>query len=101
MAQVYKNAGTLAARIAGEDPEMDRVAAATASKARALAAAHKNTGKFAASITTERIKGKRGVTDRAVSATDPAALHIELGHTAKNGRWVEGLHILGRAAGGD
>lgn len=106
MAEVYKIASILAARIAGEDPAMDSAAAKVESSARSLAAAHRLTGNYLSGIGSERTPGKRGVTDRLVYVDDPAAAHIEFGHLTRGGaemdgprHWVEGLHIFGRAAG--
>ena len=105
MATVYRSASVTAARIAGESQVMDDVANAVADNARALAASHNVSGEFEASIGVERRPGKRGVTDRIVYADDPNALSIEFGHLTRPGKdgtsqhWVEGLHILARAAG--
>ena len=106
MAQVYRVAAIQAAQIAGEDAEMDRVATAGAALARAIAGGHRVTGSYLRGIGTERTPGKRGVTDRLFYVDDPAAAHIEFGHLTRGGeeligprRWVEGLHIFGRAAG--
>jgi hypothetical protein len=106
MAQVYKVAGILAARIAGEDPAMDAAASAVADAARALAASHNVTGEYLNGIGTDRIRGKRGVTDRIAYVDHEAAASIEFGHEqgfrkgfVGPGRYVEGLHIFGQAAG--
>lgn len=106
MAQVYKVAGILAAQIAGEDPAMDIAAERVADAARAFAAPHNVTGEYLAGIGTERIRGKRGVTDRIAYVDHEAAASIEFGHQTRVGEGVhgppehvEGLHIFGRAAG--
>lgn len=105
MAQVYKVAGIYAAQIAGEDPAMDAAADLVLARARATAAQHRITGEYSANMGTERVPGKRGVTDRIVYTDDPAATHIEWGHVARMpkgihgpAKWVPGLHIMGRAA---
>lgn len=106
MAEVYKIAAILAARIAGESPVMDAAAEMVASAARSLAASHNVTGDYLSGIGTERTPGKRGVTDRLAYVDDPAATFIEWGHLTRGGKdstgprqWVDGLHIFGRAAG--
>lgn len=90
MARVYKGAGTMAARIAGEMSEMDSAVARVESAIKAEASDDVDTGDFMDSIESGRIPGKKGVTDRAVWSTDPAAFAIEFGHTAKNGTEVPG-----------
>jgi len=101
MAQVFKGAGTEAARVAGNDPEMDRVADRMADLIRATAAPHRDTGAFGESVEVHNVRGKRGVRDRLVTVSDPDAEHIEYGHATTGpdgeGAWVPGLHIVGRA----
>ena len=105
MATVYGRVAALqAARLAGLDPEMDRVAHETAARVHALAAAHNVTGEYLAGIGVEPTPGKRGVLDRLVYVDHEAASFIEWGHMQvtrdhRPVRWVDGLHILGRAAG--
>lgn len=98
MARVNKDAGTLAARIAGEMPEMDAAAARVKSAVSSEASKHRDTGAFQGSISSGRVPGKRGVTDRAVWADDPAAWSIEFGHRAPDGTHVPGKFILTNAA---
>jgi hypothetical protein len=85
---------------------MDIAANGIAQIARSLAAAHNVTGEFINGIGTERIAGKKGVTDRIAFVDHSAAFSIEFGHQTRLGknmrgprRFVEGLHIFGRAAG--
>lgn len=106
MATVYKIVGVQAARIAGESSAMDAAATSVANAARSLAASHNVTGEFLSGIGTARIAGKRGVTDRIAYVDHSAAYSIEFGHQTRLGkgvqgprRFVEGLHIFGRAAG--
>jgi hypothetical protein len=107
MAQVYKSAGVVVAKIVGNGSSaLDEVAARVQAAAVGLAAQHIETGRFESSITTRRVPGKSGVSDRMVSATDPAAVSIEEGHLTRRGqhmhgpqRHVPGLHIMARAAG--
>lgn len=102
MSVVYASAAILAAQIAGESSEMDAVANKLAGLARSEAS--KVAGSvFANSIVVQRARGKRGVTDRLVVATDPLAAAKELGHVIRNradgpvlGR-VKGLHPMGKA----
>ncbi|PWH05196.1 hypothetical protein DEO23_14035 [Brachybacterium endophyticum] len=98
MATVNKNAGLLAARIAGEASEMDRAASKVRSAVTSEAAKHRETGDFQRSITSGRVPGEKGVTDRAVWAEDPAAWSIEFGHRTKNGTQVPGAFIFSNAA---
>ncbi len=100
MAQVYRAAAIQAAQIAGRSSEMDAAAERVASAAREIAASHRVTGEFVDSIATSETRGKRGVTDRIASVDHEAAASIEFGHRTRGGRgYVEGLHIMGRAAG--
>lgn len=102
MADVFANAGIEAARIVGESPEMDRVANAIATRGRARALARGDLA-FATSIRVVRVRGRRGVTDRVIEATDPLAAPKELGHVIRNEAdgpvlgFVPGLRYLGGA----
>lgn len=98
MASVSKNAGTLAAQIAGEMPEMDAAVAEVESAVKAEAARHRDTGHFEASISSGRTPGKKGVTDRLVWSDDPAAWSIEYGHRTPAGTEVPGKFIFTNAA---
>lgn len=61
-------------------------------KARVLFASHDRPGGHS-------IKTHDGAVDAYVSLVGPAAVAVEYGHfTAKGDRYVEGLHIMGRAA---
>lgn len=103
MADVYALAGIEAAKIAGESAEMDAVADELVARAKAEAGKHNDNGTFAASIRKIRARGKRGVTDRLVIATDPLAVPKELGHVVKNESggpvlgYVKGQHSMGKA----
>lgn len=85
MAEVYANAGFLAAQIAGDSIEMDQVAEKLANRARANALANGDKD-FAESITVEKVgaKVRRSVPTRLVIATDPLAAPKELGHVVRN-----------------
>lgn len=102
MSTVNASAAIDAAQLAGESVVMDEVANKLAALARAEASASSGHD-FASSIEVQRVRGKRGVTDRLVVATDPLAAAIELGHVIRNqpdgpvlGR-VRGLHAMGKA----
>lgn len=99
MAQIYREAAIDAARIAGDDPEMDRVAQMVAADVRAEWGGHRRSGAIAGSIQTGRTAGKRGVSDREVFSTADGVLSAEFGHVAANGRYVPGVHAFGKAAG--
>lgn len=105
MAQVYRSAPIQAAVLAGQSHEMDVIAESIADAARGLAASHTVTGEYLAGIGTDRIRGKRGVTDRIAYVDHEAAASIEFGHVQgyRKGftgppEYVEGLHIFARAA---
>lgn len=83
MAQVYRDAGIEAAKIAGESSVMDGVARAIAARARANALA-RGDSTFASSIEVRKVRGRRGVSDREIVATDPLAVPKELGHVIRN-----------------
>lgn len=97
MARVNKNAGTLAAQIAGEMSEMDDAEHRLEAAVRSEAERHRRTGAFQASINSGRVPGKRGVTDREVWTDDPAAWSIEYGHRAPDGTDVPGKFIFTNA----
>lgn len=105
MAKVYKNAGLEAARIAGRHREMDHAAAKVLSAIKAEAAAHTDTGAFAASFSvSDAMYTHRMVKDRVISSDDPNALSIEYGHLTRRGaapghvrRQVAGLMIVNKA----
>lgn len=102
MSTVNASAGILAAQVAGDDSEMDRVAHELAGLARAEAAAVAGSA-FANSIEVQKVRGPRGVSDRLVVATDPLAAAKELGHVVRNESggpvlgYVRGLHPMGKA----
>lgn len=99
MAYVRPDCSTIVARIVGRSSAMDAGARTVAAKAAAIAGQYRDTGAYIASIEVSTTPGKQGVLDRLISATDPAAQAIEYGHVAPDGSWVEGLHIMERAAG--
>jgi hypothetical protein len=104
VAEVYADVGIDAARIGGEDPEMDRVANKLAALVKAEARGHRASGRvFAASVIVQRVRGRRGVTERAVVATDPLAAAKEFGHVIRNQAdgpelgYVRGMFTMARA----
>ncbi len=102
MSTVNDSAGILAAQVAGDDSEMDRVANELAALARAEASAVAGS-EFASSIEVQTVRGPRGVSDRLVVATDPLAAAKELGHVVRNQPdgpvlgYVRGLHPMAKA----
>lgn len=104
VAEVYPTAGIDAARIAGEDPEMDRVANLLKGLIATEARGHRASGHvFAESLVVRRVRGRRGVTDREVVATDPLAAPKEFGHVIRNEAdgpvlgYVRGMFTMARA----
>lgn len=100
MVSLFPNLELDVARVASLDSAMDAAAVEVLGKAKALAAGHVDSGRYAASLKTTKKLTRQGVTDRVVYSDDENAHIIEFGHVAKNGRFVEGQHILGRASGG-
>ena len=104
MAKVHRNAGLLAAQIAGFDPEMDAAAERVKAEIQERAARHHDTGAFAESFDVRAdLYRERGVMDRVVESDDPAALSIEYGHFTRRSkgrrlrRFVPGLMIVNEA----
>lgn len=103
---INANAGVVAARMCGDSELMTRLCQPLVDAARGLAAAHVLTGSYESSFGVDRIRGRKGVTDRAVYNSDPQSHIIEDGHLQygkdDNGeltvRFVDGLHILRRVA---
>jgi len=102
---VNRRTGVEVAKIVGLSREMDVVADKVLDAAQMLAARHRQTGSYMESMKIEKVKGKRGVVDRLIVATDPQSISIEYGHVAEVGedfigppRWVPGQHIMGGAA---
>ena len=104
MAEVYRWVPNGVARMAGNDPEMDRVARLVLFTVKNRARRHQLTGAYMAKLQAKNVPGKKGVRDRLITAGDKAAYSIEWGHwSPKKGvegaRWVPGQHILGGAVG--
>lgn len=115
MAQVYPRAAILAARAAGLDPEMDQIAGQIVNLAKVYASAGspmRFAGKdptpkrMADTIKARRARGRRGVTDRLVEMSHPAAISYEFGHmlvlpgAGLQLKWVPGRFVMRRAAAG-
>lgn len=97
MVELDNDVGNIIARMAGDSSAMDGFAGELEAKAKALAPVDK--GNYARSIHAEKIPGKNGVTDRAVSTDDPNAVAIEFGHTARDGKtFVPGHFTLIKAS---
>jgi hypothetical protein len=103
VASVNRNAGIEAAKIAGNSSEMDAVAARLVVLVKAEASKHNDSGAFSNSVAAVRARGKRGVTDRLVIATDPLAAVKEFGHVVRREKggpalgYVPGQHSMGQA----
>lgn len=102
MAQVYKGAGTKAAKMCGNSPVMDQVAGKIKAKAEANAARHHRTGRYSQNFSVKSVPGKKGVRDRIVQADHPASAIIEYGHFQEKadgtlGKFVPGQFNLTRA----
>ena len=102
MAVVYGWVPVGVARMAGKDPEMDRVANRLYRIAFTLASGHRLTGNYMSKLSVKEVPGKKGVRDRMVIAGDIAAMSIEYGHSVRinaegngaNFKWVPGQYIL-------
>lgn len=102
MAVVYGWVPNGVARMAGNDPEMDRVAKKLYTIARGRAEAHRLTGAYISRLSVKNVPGKKGVRDRMIYAGDKAAMSIEYGHSVRidsegngyNFKWVPGQYIL-------
>jgi Family of unknown function (DUF5403) len=103
MAKVNKTAAIIAARIAGESLEMDAVADTLVGLAKTEAAKHRDSGTFSRSIVAKKVRGKDGVQDRLVMATDPLGAIKEFGHVIRvdgdDVGYVKGQHSMGNAVG--
>jgi hypothetical protein len=88
----YSRTADIVAHLPGVKAAVGNVADGIEVRARANLAAHYHRGH-------SRIDRTRQDTDVLVSLVDRAALSIEFGHTARNGRPVEGLYVITRAAG--
>lgn len=98
MATVYKGTGLKMAKLPGVQGALDVAAARVMARAKANIAGHTDTGHYAASLHVQTVPGRSGVKDRLVVAGDPAAIAIEYGHFARDGKtYVAGLHPLGKA----
>lgn len=100
MAKVYKGTGTKVAKLVGKTAPMDAAAEKVQAKAEANAATRRDTGAYSGSFKTTSVPGKKGVTDRMVYNSHPAAVAIEFGHFTgeEGGSWVPGQFNLIRAA---
>lgn len=99
--EIDRDTGVVVARMVGLTEDFTRACLPLLIVARSLAAQHVDTAAYIHSLGIERIKGKKGVTDRSVYSNDPQAHIIEAGHmqsSRKGLHFVEGQHILRRAA---
>lgn len=89
MAEVDRGLESYLAHLPEVRNEVRDAAEERADRIRAVAAAHRHTGAFAASIKTEP-----GTTDTVIYSDDPNVLSIEYGHQVPDGRFVEGIHAF-------
>lgn len=98
MANVYANAGIVAAQIAGESADMDIAAEEFATRVRINSIGH---GGFGATVKVAKVPGKHGVSDRIVYSDHSAAFAIEHGHAiVREGDtigYVKGIHVFQKA----
>lgn len=90
MAQVYKNCNDLIAHLEGVKGAAVDAAAPILGRARAIHAAHRDTGNSSVNL----VLGHK--TDAYVALDDPDgnALAIEKGHFNPEGEFVDGIHCL-------
>lgn len=105
MAKVWKVAGITAAKLTGQSSSMDEAAGEVLEAAKSEARKHRDTGDYIKALVVENVRGRSGVRDRLVSATDPAAMSIEFGHATRRSKshegppsWVPGKFIMINAA---
>jgi len=96
MAFVYKDAAEKLAHLDGVTAAVVEAAGPTLRRARQLLAEHTSDGDGEHHEVQLRL-GER--TDAFVDLVGPAPVALEIGHVSKNGKAVDGLHILKRALG--
>lgn len=97
MAEVYRNAADLVAHLEGVTAAVVAVAAAPVlRRARAILAEHTTDDDGEHHEVVLRLGAQ---TDAFVDLVGPAPAAVEFGHVTKNGKTVDGLHILKRAVG--
>lgn len=89
MATVDRHLDSRIAHMRGVAAAVAEEATERADRIRAVAAGHRDTGRFYASIKMQ----KRGP-DTVIYSDDPAALSINYGHRAPDGRMVPGIHAF-------
>ncbi|RKN40804.1 DUF5403 family protein [Streptomyces hoynatensis] len=89
MATLARNLDSIIAHMRGVVDAVADEAEERAARIRAVAAAHQRSGRFYASIKT----APRGP-DTLIYSDDPAALSINYGHRAPDGRMVPGIHAF-------
>lgn len=97
VAVVYPGTDDYVSHLLGVRASLAAEGSKIAARARVLLAQHRDTG-------AARIEESSGRLDRFVSLSDergyPAAGAIEYGHLRRDGTFVEGLHVMARAARG-
>jgi hypothetical protein len=94
MAEVYPGIEQFLANLPAVQGGLEEVAQAGASRATAILAGHKHTGRMHIEVT-------RGDVDRHVCLVDPddGAVAAELGHITPGGKAVPGINVLKTAFG--
>lgn len=92
MAEVTKRAHVHAAYAASRSPTFKGFASRYMADVKAVARRNVDTSHFLNSI--DMVQGR---VDWHIYTTDPAALSIEYGHTAENGRFVPGMFAFTQA----
>lgn len=100
MVFINKNAGPIAAKLAGDRTEMDDAANRVLRAVKSVASSHVKTSAYINSLSVQKVPSlKRSrvghVTDRIIVSDDPGALAIEYGHMqrikgARRVRWIPG-----------
>jgi len=96
-----KRLNGIIAHLPGVMAYVDQVADEVGDRARGNLSAHRLTGHSRIEVDPVAPGDKYGEIDAVVWLVDEGgdALAIELGHSTKNGKWVEGKHVLTNALG--
>ncbi|MGW2089671.1 DUF5403 family protein [Streptomyces sp. NPDC001880] len=89
MAEVDRNLDSYLAHLPAVRAEIRALAEGRVERMRAVAATRQDTGEFARSFKVES-----GATDCVIYSDDPNALSKNYGHTAPNGRLIDGVHAF-------
>ncbi|SDJ74513.1 DUF5403 family protein [Streptomyces indicus] len=89
MARVSRNLDARIAHLPAVRAAVRAELEARAARVQAVVDQHVHTGRLRASLRVES-----NTTDSTVSIAHPLVMSINYGHTATNGRWVEGIHAI-------